>query len=193
MRTLQKIWDDLPLKSDKGNVHGYLPIYEDTLAPYRETAEKVLEIGLFNGYSLPMWKEYFSKAEIHGIDYSEMPLNGMGDLRQIIAENKYHIHIMDACDTELANAAFKEVKFNVILEDANHDIEQQVWLYSIYKNFLADDGIYIIEDIQDIDKTQNVIIDAINDISPEKEIVIVDNRMKNMRYDDVLVIIKNKK
>ena len=47
----------------------FLEIYERHFAPYRDTPVKMLEIGVFKGGSLEMWRKYFGKAAtIFGID-----------------------------------------------------------------------------------------------------------------------------
>lgn len=195
METLEQIWRrlrDAGYETDKGSVHSYLPVYEKLLAPYRETALNVLEIGLFNGNSLRMWAEYFTKAIIDGIDCSLTPHDGMGDLRPLlkdINEGLYpdtYIHIFNAEDEQEVNKRFKEVKFDVIIEDAGHEINQQLNLYSIWKEYLAKDGVYIIEDVQDIDKDEHLF----HSFRINRELSIIDARKEKGRYDDVLIVVK---
>jgi len=67
MKTLLEIYD--PTTSDKGTNHSYIEhIYEDLFSKYRNSADAVLEIGTYEGGSLYMWKEYFTKAKIYGIE-----------------------------------------------------------------------------------------------------------------------------
>lgn len=190
MKSLQEIWDEMPQKSDKGDVHSYLPVYEQILAPYRETAHRVLEIGLFNGHSLRMWEEYFTHATVYGIDCDEQPHGGLADLRPMMAEGTHVIYIMDAGNLSDVNKTFRGIKFDIIIEDAGHDIESQIWLFNIYKNFLAEGGIYVIEDVQDVDKTGDQILANVHMSNMNGE--ILDRRHIKGRYDDCLVIIKDK-
>lgn len=186
MKTLKKIWNELPMKSDKGNLHSYLDVYEEILAPYRNTAKNILELGLLNGASLLLFEQYFT-GNVYGVDYDSQPLDGLGDLRPLIIEG-HNILIFDATDSERVNGVFNRFKFDVIIEDCNHSIEQQLGLYNLYKKFLADGGIYIIEDIQDIDKDRAVF----ENIDTEKYVSIIDRRSINNRYDDVLCVIQDK-
>jgi hypothetical protein len=48
--------------------HGYLPHYEKRFAELRDGAVTVLEIGIASGGSLRMWRDYFARGDIHGID-----------------------------------------------------------------------------------------------------------------------------
>lgn len=193
METLEQIWKrlkDAGYETDKGSIHSYIPVYEKLLAPYRETALNVLEIGLFNGHSIRMWAEYFTKAWVQGIDCSLTPHDGMGDLRPIINEIKIskqsnrlfysNIQIFDAENEKEVADRFEGTKFDVIIEDAGHEINQQLNLYSIWKNYLAEGGIYIIEDVQDLDRDA----ERFN----EQGFNVYDLRTIKNRYDDVIAI-----
>lgn len=184
--TLQQIWDWLPEKTDKGNVHSYLPVYEEILSPYR--AGNILEIGLFNGASMKMWERYFT-GSVYGIDSDEQPHGGMADLRPMIAEGTHNIFIMDATDPAKVQEAFGGIKFDVIIEDAAHYLAQQLLIYKTLKPYLADGGLYVIEDIQDIDQERK----SFENMDAEKEITVIDRRNVKDRYDDCLVIIAPKK
>jgi predicted O-methyltransferase YrrM len=186
--TLQEIYEDLKAKgfeTDKGSIHSYLPVYEEILAPYRETAKNILEIGVFQGNSLRMWQHSF-KGTVYGVDCDVKPHGGLADLTDMIETGFYNIEIFDATNPELVKQHFGKIKFDVIIEDAGHHIEQQIELYNIYKDYLTEDGIYIIEDIQDLDKDRELF----ENLDNSKEISILDRRNIKNRYDDVLVIIK---
>lgn len=189
MNTLHQIWDNLRLQgycSDKGTVHSYIEVYEEILAPYRERAVNVLEIGLFQGDSLRMWEQYFTNAKVYGIDCSETPHDGLADLRPMIAEGTHNIFILDAESISDVNRVFNGIVFDVIIEDAGHHKEQQEVIYSVFKPYLRENGIYIIEDIQDIDYNRR----EFETIDSKKTVEIIDRRNIKNRYDDVIVIIK---
>lgn len=182
MKTLQNIWDELPMKSDKGSVHSYLPVYEEILAPYRTRAKNILEIGLFNGASLIMWEKYFSGI-VYGVDCDVKPHGGMADLRPLIAAGTYNIFILDAEDPAQLEKHFKDIKFDVVLEDAGHHVEQQLRIYHNLKPYMNRNSLYVIEDVQSIDTTRHL-------FWPFGE--IVDRRHILNRYDDVLILIRDK-
>lgn len=187
MGKLQQIWQEakaIGKQSDKGDIHSYIEVYEHILAPY-QNCKKVLEIGLFNGHSLLMWEKYFT-GEVYGIDCSETPHDGMADLRPLL--KSHNISIMDACDKKQVKAVFKDFKFDVVIDDASHDLSQQLALYEVFKPYLNKGSIYIIEDIQDLDANEGIF----RNMDDEKEITIVDNRSVKNRYDDALVIITDK-
>lgn len=190
MKTLTEIFKKLQsqgFETDKGSVHSYLEVYEEILEPYRQTALNILEIGVFKGNSLRMWERYFN-GNVYGVDCDLQPHGGMADLSEMVESGKHNIKIFDAANKEEVNRYFSEIRFDVIIEDAGHHLEQQIELYNIYKNYLTDNGIYIIEDIQDLDKDRAVF----ENLDNSKQIEIIDRRSIKNRYDDVLVIIKNK-
>src|SRR5215469_13685137 len=46
----------------------YLRHYQPLFAPWRDEPINVIEIGVAHGSSLSVWKNYFSKANIVGVD-----------------------------------------------------------------------------------------------------------------------------
>ena len=47
----------------------YFEIYDRYLSRYRDTAVNIMEIGVFHGGSLQMWRDYFGPAaNIYGVD-----------------------------------------------------------------------------------------------------------------------------
>lgn len=188
MSSLKNIFETLQkqeFETDKGSVHSYIDVYEEILAPYRNTAKNVLEIGLFKGNSLRMWQQYFD-CPVYGIDCDETPHDGMADLRGMINSGEFNIKIFDATDSDKVDFHLYGMKFDVIIEDANHQLSQQLEMYKIFKEYLAPGGIYIIEDIENIDESRT----AFENIDAEKTVTILDRRSILNRFDDVLVIIK---
>lgn len=176
--SLQKIYDRYKVGDwpDKGSVHSYIEVYEKILAPYRNTAKNILEIGLMSGESLRMWSEYFA-GTVYGVDCDIKPINGLADLTGAINEG-LNVLIGDAADPYFIDDCFKETKFDVVIEDANHDIGQQVNIYTTLKPYMAKGSIYIIEDIQDVDSAKQLFLDL--------DFVIIDRRKTKNRYDDVI-------
>ena|SRR5688572_23210715 len=186
MKPLQQIWNELPMKSDKGDIHSYLPVYESILAPYRETAKNVLEVGLFNGASLMLWEKYFTSAKIHGIDCDEQPHGGMADLRPLM--DNYNISIGNAESIDDIKKFYGGIKFDVIVEDAGHDVTQQLKIFEVLHPYLAKGGVYVIEDIQDLERYGHLFLE-VRELY-KRDVEIVDRRNIKNRYDDCLIIIR---
>ncbi len=188
MKTLSNIYFTLCKQgycTDKGMEHSYIEVYEQILEPYRNG--NCLEIGIFRGDSLRMWEKYFT-GEVYGVDCSETPIDGMANLGEMIASGEHNIYIFNAESSAEVWEHFGGKTFDVIIEDAGHNIEQQLEMYRIFKEYLNPGGVYIIEDIQDLDKDR----ERFEQIDKNKTVEILDRRGVKNRYDDVLVIIKDK-
>lgn len=167
--------------SDKGDVHSYISIYEDFLAPYRATAKRVLEIGLFRGHSLRMWEQYFIGAEVYGVDCSDQPHGGMADLRPMIAEGAHRIEIFDAENEAEVDRRFPGITFDIVIEDAGHHLDQQLKLRDIFETRITAGGLYVVEDLQ-----SEAAIAAFR----ARDFEIIDLRAVKNRYDDVLAVFR---
>jgi hypothetical protein len=64
--SLQDIADNS--RTDKNTIHSYLPLYQQLLIKKKETAKNVLEIGIQNGGSIKLWNDYFTNANVYGLD-----------------------------------------------------------------------------------------------------------------------------
>lgn len=190
MQSLTQIWCELSAKgitTDKNTTHSYLEVYEEILAPYRSTAQNIIEIGIFGGASLLMWEAYFT-GTVYGMDCSETPHDGLADLRPLIAHGTHNIIIGNATSGEDISKHFGGKVFDVIIDDGSHDLSAQLESYRIFSKHLSENSLYVIEDIGNIDATR-IIFETI-DLS--KKITILDRRRKLGRFDDVMVIIQNK-
>jgi len=179
MKTLNEIY--LNYKSpeghgDKGTAHTYIDEYEKLLDKYRENST-VLEIGICEGESLKMWNEYFVNSEVYGIDITDFYI------KDLINENKYNIIIGDASSNDILNQ-LNNLTFDVIIDDGSHLINDQINSFNILKNKMKPNGIYIIEDVNDLDLT----IDSYKTL--HNNIDIIDNRHIKNRRDDVLIVYK---
>ena len=163
-------------ESDNGTVHSYIEFYEGILFPYRNKKINLLEIGIWKGGSLLMWDEYFSKAKIFGIETSEFKWPD--------SEVKKNIEVIqgDGSSSEiLNNSKLKNVKFDIIIDDANHNIKQQQDIFNVFYKRLKKNGLYIIEDVENQ-------LSALKLVNMGDNGVIIDRRKVKQRFDDLLVI-----
>jgi len=75
-------------RTDKNTTHSYLPLYQKLLIKKKETAKNVLEIGISDGGSIKLWSDFFTNANIYGIDI--MNINNVSD--EIKNEKKIILH-----------------------------------------------------------------------------------------------------
>ena len=55
-------------RTDKNTSHSYLPLYDKLLISKKETAKNVLEVGICEGGSIKLWSDYFTNANVYGLD-----------------------------------------------------------------------------------------------------------------------------
>jgi len=144
MTTLREIYNNHSEQGDvgfgdKGNLHSYIEVYEDLLKPYREKDITIMEIGIAHGHSMRMWGEYFTKGKIVGTDI----WNGF-DKKQF-EDPKFTIIIADSGKQELEDR-LGDLTFDIIIDDASHKLEDQVFAFRTISHRVKPGGLYIIED-----------------------------------------------
>lgn len=95
--------------------HGYLDFYEQHLP---KNPKRMLEIGVLDGASMRMWREYFPETELHGLDlfqYNPVP-NKIWNINW---------HIGDQCDP-LVHDKLRKLDFDVIIDDGSHNSRDQM-------------------------------------------------------------------
>jgi trans-aconitate methyltransferase len=179
MKTLNEVYQNHQSPfghGDKGTLHSYIDEYERLLSPYRFNST-ILEIGIYKGESLRMWEEYFIDSEVFGLEINSEHLTDM------INENNHNIVIGDATNVDVLKF-FGDRMFDVVIDDGSHWLEHQVKSFEIFKNRMKPNGLYVIEDIDNIDQMKSTFETLHNNIE------IIDNRHIKGRYDDVLVVYK---
>ena len=177
------------LYTDKNTIHSYLQLYETLLEPIKDTAKNILEIGIgdfgpTNGGSLLLWRKYFTNATIHGIDI--LPLNRVSD--ELIQDKSIKLY----CETDAYNKSFvsnnlNNIQFDFLLDDGPHSLESQEKFVELYSPLISENGILIIEDVQDINW-----LEKLKNKTPEhlkQYIKTYDLRKNKGRYDDIVFTI----
>jgi MycE methyltransferase N-terminal len=132
--------------SDKWGGRWYTPHYQKYFEPYRQQAVKVLEIGIggydspdAGGESLRMWKHYFRRGLIYGMDI--FPKNG-------VAETRLNVLQGDAGDRELLDSMAQELgPFDIIIDDGSHISHHIIPSFHALFPHVRPGGLYVIEDL----------------------------------------------
>jgi hypothetical protein len=151
-----KVWQrsDPPLQGeladiflDTGGAHKwahYLPIYEYVLTPYRSRPIRMLEIGVYKGGSLNMWRRYLlPDSVIVGIDIDP-------DCKQYEdPDRRIHVRIGPQEDVKFLRQVIDEFgPFDVILDDGSHRASHMVASFqSLFLHAVSEGGVYVVEDI----------------------------------------------
>ena len=176
--------------TDKNTWHTYFSTYEKLFKNKRYNLNKLLEIGVYNGGSIQLWRDYFINGHIYGVDITDVNIK----VDQILNDPD-HITLFlhsNAYDSIFINDNFKNLKFDIIIDDGPHSLTSQVECIIKYIELLSDDGILVIEDIQNINHIQ-----ILSNYVPEKYkqfIQVYDlrnniNSYNEHRWDDILFVI----
>ena len=129
--------------SDKGKEHNYIQkYYSDEFTPRKDEEINILEIGVRFGDSIRLWREWFTKGDVVGIDvlYTEKAQNLLKDMNvNIIIDDAYS----DECIKSIPNDFF-----DYIIDDGPHTLESQLKCVESYLPKLKKGGKLIIEDIE---------------------------------------------
>ena len=128
--------------ADKSSIfHNYLDFYQEQL-PDQSFSGRLLEIGVMDGLSMKMWREYYPNAEIVGIDIKDMD-HMHNDDWQVPDSVK-----LIRCDGTDPKQTKPLGMFDIIIDDGSHYwSEQQKSFEILYYKQLNPGGIYIIEDL----------------------------------------------
>ena len=131
-----------PFKIDKW-LH-YFPIYERHFASFKGKPVKILEIGVFKGGSLAMWKDYFgARSVIVGLDIDQ-------NCKQFEDRaSDIHVRIGDQeSQSFLASVSQEFGLFDIVIDDGGHTTSQQIRSFlQLYFSAMKPDGVYLVEDL----------------------------------------------
>jgi hypothetical protein len=128
--------------ADVHKLRHYLPVYESALPTDRPI--RMLEIGVFHGGSLRMWRNYLhSESVIVGIDI-DPETKQFDDPQQQI-----HVRIGGQQDVAFLRSVVDEFgPFDVILDDGSHVPSHMVASFRyLFPEGLKPGGVYLVEDI----------------------------------------------
>ena len=118
---------------------GFLEIYSNYFKDYKDKEINILEIGIDKGESLKIWRKYFTRAKICGIDIIDIKFQIEGvDL--IKANQTDEKALKEICD--------KYKGFDIIIDDGGHHSKQIAISLNFLFDYLKDNGLYIVEDLQ---------------------------------------------
>lgn len=171
--------------TDKDTVHDYLDTYEAFFNKKKYQKINILEIGIREGGSIQLWRDYFENGQVYGIDIS--PSNEI-IVKSIINDDRITLFTgVNAYDDNFVKNNVSDIKFDYMIDDGPHTLESMIYFVQQYSNLLKDDGVLIVEDVQNIEWIQHL-----TDKTPEylkKYIKVYDLRKNKGRYDDILFII----
>ena len=119
----------------------YFDLYERHLRHFRGAEVHVLEIGVYAGGSLEMWRDYFgSDCRVYGVDIDESCKR--------FEDASTRIFIGDQADREFWRRFRAAVpRLDVVIDDGGHKVHQQVATLEELLPHLNPGGVYVCEDV----------------------------------------------
>lgn len=130
-------------RSDKGDqAHSfqglsYLHHYERHFESLRTQPIKLLEIGVYQGASLRLWRDYFVNGEIHGLDIDPGCCRNNGP--------RVTVHLGDQANTEALSRP--PGPWDIVIDDGSHKVEHIVTSFTHLWPALKPNGFYVVEDM----------------------------------------------
>lgn len=172
-------------RTDKNTLHSYLDVYDPLFLRLKDTAKNVLEVGVSDGGSLKLWFDYFTRANVWAVD--SCPVNPVW--ADILCKERVHIltGLHAYCERTVGILRDMQVKYDMILDDATHTPDDQVYFVKNYLPFLTDTGVFVVEDVPTMEAAYMVLNAFPERVRPFVE--ILDRRALKNRSDDILVIL----
>lgn len=122
--------------------HHYIPIYDRYFARFRGTPVRFLEIGVSQGGSMRMWRQYFGPdATIFGIDIDPDCARFDGEAGQVRIGSQDDAGFLAGVVEEMGG-------IDLVLDDGSHMMGHVNRSLDILFPLLSPNGIYMIEDLQ---------------------------------------------
>jgi predicted O-methyltransferase YrrM len=143
---------DTDKSSQRNNVtnyrhcHPYTLFYDGLFKTKKDKNLKIAELGILDGASLLMWKEYFAYADIYGFEYNnDLIMN----FKQNFNNEGITLANIDVTNADSIANAFSELNtlYDIVIDDSTHQFEDQIRVIENTYQYLKPGGILIIEDI----------------------------------------------
>jgi hypothetical protein len=173
--------------TDMNSTHSYADVYESLFSSRRNDTINILQIGLNFGGAIHIWRQYFPNSTIYLVDQGEHDTGDFFTTPKGIAFMNSDAYSHDFVVNNFTN---NNIKFDIIIEDQSDRNYQKAQSTIVeYSSLLNAGGMLIIEDIQDINWTTQLM-----EYVPEElkaNVQIFDLRENKGTWDDILFMVKN--
>jgi len=140
METIEQISNKYD--TDKAVHTHYLRNYVEHFEPSIEKEIKLLELGVLRGGSLLLWRDYFPKGHIVGLDLSPVQVEDLSGRIHVYQGKQQDKQLLDKIAAEVAPEGF-----DIIIDDCSHiGSLSRISFWHLFENHLKSGGFYVIED-----------------------------------------------
>jgi hypothetical protein len=138
------LWDYFQNQKDGHGIwkwEHYFEIYHRHLSRFVGQQVNVMEVGIYSGGSLEMWRSYFGdKSHIYGVDIEEAC--------KVYENDHISVFIGDQADRAFWSTVKKSVDgIDIIIDDGGHTLKQQQTTLEEVLPHLRPGGVYLCEDV----------------------------------------------
>lgn len=128
--------------TDKARHHHYLRNYEEFFGRLREREVCLLELGVYHGGSLLLWRDYFPRGVVAGLDVEPVSIDDPTGRIRIYQGLQQDTVLLDRIARECAPEGF-----DIIIDDCSHVGElTRISFWHLFDNHLKPGGLYVVED-----------------------------------------------
>lgn len=125
-------------KTDKYDL-GYIDhIYDALFTPIKNDVSSILEIGIYRGDSIILWRDYFTNANVSCVDINVCD--------RLSNQNRILPFYTNAYSNEFVNS-IEDNFYDIVIDDGPHTFDSMVFFLSHYLNKVKVNGLLILEDI----------------------------------------------
>ena len=143
--------------SDKPN-HAYEKAYQHFLSKINKI-DNILELGIANytimdGNSLNAWSSLYPESKIYGLDHDSEKMICSGNIKTFLADQ-------ETITEQKMFDIFGSMVFQIIIDDASHEMNNTRQTFKALFNKLSNDGFYFIEDIRRVSNNKQQTVEDI--------------------------------
>jgi hypothetical protein len=120
----------------------YLVSYDRFFGPLRNSPVALLELGVWEGKSLQLWRDYFPSGLVVGLDQHKVEVEDSTGRIRTFQGLQQDCALLDRLAAEVAPGGFE-----IIIDDASHLGElTRISFWHLFEKHLKPGGFYVIED-----------------------------------------------
>lgn len=119
----------------------YFEIYDRYFSKFKDAEIVLLELGIFQGGSLDMWKMYFgARVKIYAIDINPECKKFEDDQVKVFIGSQEDRQFLRSIKNKIP-------KVDLLIDDGGHTMQQQIITFEEMYDHVKNEGIYFIEDL----------------------------------------------
>ncbi len=162
----------------------YFEAYHNHFEKFRGKRPKIVEIGVYSGGSLEMWRDYFGKdCELFGVDINKVC--------QKFAKENVTIKIANQSNRLFWQKFLEEIgDVDIVIDDGGHRPRQQIPTFEEVIHRIKPGGIYLCEDIHDLRNPFAAYLRGLANTLNDNRFNAVQARIKSITFYPFIAVVE---